>query len=560
MTFHILNKLLRFSMSALKLFWFGFELVLLFFMSLFLYILFVYLQLSPPEVSEIEVGERAEVSKNHYTLGPNWLRKNEFGVWEMYIEGSAYERGLVYGKLAKELCQRQEEIFVGQINDFVPNEFFQEFLKIFIGYYNKDLHRHIPLENQQEIYGISKSFGDEFNYIGPKYIRHLNYHAAHDIGHALNDYSIVGCTSFALKGDRTSDGNLLVGRNFDFYLGDEFAEDKLLLFMKPDKGYGFVSYSWAGFTGVVSGMNEKGLGVTINASKSDLPTGSKTPISLLAREILQYSSSIKEAIAIAEKRETFVSETIMISSKIDGRSILIEKSPSKMDVYDPKGKNELVCSNHYQSDAFKNDKVNLDNIKGSDSKYRFDRVVELLAANDTITKDIVVSILRNQNASNDDTLGMGNPRAVNQLIAHHSTLMKPEELLFYVSTSDFQLGKFIAYDLNDVFQRNNFSVMDTIQADPFIYTSKYKGFKKFKKVKNRISRYLIFGEKINLTETEVSDFIQLNSESYVTYEMLARYYKMKGNQKKVDQYIDMALTKKVASPSMRVELINLKGN
>ena len=102
--------------------------------------------------------------------------------------------------------------------------------------------------------------------------------------------------------------------------------------------------------------------------------------------------------------------------------------------------------------------------------------------------------------------------------------------------------------------------MDTIQADPFIYTSKYKGFKKFKKVKNRKFRALIFGEKINLTETEVSDFIQLNSESYVTYEMLARYYKMKGNQKKVDQYIDMALTKKVASPSMRVELINLKGN
>ena len=62
-------------MSALKLFWFGFELVLLFFMSLFLYILFVYLQLSPPEVSEIEVDERVEVSKNHYTLGPNWLRK-----------------------------------------------------------------------------------------------------------------------------------------------------------------------------------------------------------------------------------------------------------------------------------------------------------------------------------------------------------------------------------------------------------------------------------------------------------------------------------------------------
>ena len=560
MTIHILNKLQRFSISALKLFWFGFELFMLFFMSIFLYILFVYLQLSPPKVSDIEVGERTQVSENHYTLGPNWLKKNKFGVWEMYVEGSDYKRGLVYGKLAKELCQRQEEIFVGQINDFVPSEFFQEFLKIFIGYFNKDLPNHIPLENQREIYGISQSFGDDFDYIGPKYIRHLNYHAAHDIGHALNDYSIVGCTSFALKGDKTSDGNLLVGRNFDFYLGDEFAEDKLLLFMKPDKGYGFVSYSWAGFTGVVSGMNEKGLGVTINASKSDLPTGSKTPISLLAREILQYASTLEEAITIANKRETFVSETIMVSSKVDGRSMLIEKSPSKMDVYDPKEQNQLVCANHYQSNAFLKDQVNIDNIKESDSKYRYDRVVELLKENDTITKEIAVAILRNQNASNNDTLGMGNPRAVNQLIAHHSTLMEPEALLFYVSTHDFQLGKFIGYDLNEVFQRNNFSIVDTIESDPFLFTDNYQDFKKFKEIKHRISRYLIFGEEIELTDNEATNFINLNSESYVTYEMLARYYKSKGDHDKVVKYANLALTKKVASPKIRIELSNLKEN
>jgi hypothetical protein len=522
---------------------------------LLLYVIFAS-RIGPPAVTEIHIEKRKKISENHYVLGSNWIKKNKFGIWEMYIEGAPYERGLIYGELAKELIQKQENIFVDQIETFVPSSTWQQLLRLMIGFYNRDLPNNIPFENQKEIYGVSRAFSDDYDYISSKYARILNYHAAHDIGHALNDYSMVGCTSFALKDSMSDGGDLLVGRNFDFFVGDAFAEEKILLFVKPDKGHAFVSYSWAGFTGVVSGLNDKGLSVTINASKSDLPSSSKTPISILAREILQYAETLDEAIAIAKKRKTFVSETLLIASKKDHEAILIEKSPTKTGVY-KSGTASLICSNHYQSVTFINDKINKDNIEDSDSKYRYDRVNELLNQKFKFTPEDVTSILRDQLDSNNDTLGMGNPRAINQLIAHHSVVIQPERYMFYISTSDYQLGRFIGYDLSEIFTRKKVVHTSMINEDPFIHSTAYASFKKFKTIKNKISEFVNLNKNLELSLNDVSSFISSNSESYMTYEMLGRYYLKKKNLKKAKKFFKIALTKKVASLSIENELREL---
>lgn len=522
---------------------------------LLIYMMFAS-QISTPQVPDIHIAKRKKIGENHYVLGDNYLKKNEFGIWEMYLEGSPYERGLIYGELAKELIQKQEVIFVDQINQFVPKGVFQQLLKLMVGYFNSDLPKNIPLENQQEIYGISQSFSDEFDYIAPKYVRILNYHAAHDIGHALNDYSVVGCTSFAIKGEKSASNHLIAGRNFDFYVGDAFSEDQLILFVKPDKGFAFASYSWAGFTGVASGLNEKGLSVTINASKSDLPKGSKMPISLLAREILQYASTTKEAIAIAKKRKTFVSETLMITCAKENTAILIEKSPEKLGVFEMK-QNELICSNHYQSNTFINDKINKINYQESDSKYRYNRVKELLKAKPVFDKRDVLQVLRDQKSSNGDTLGMGNPRAINQLQALHSVIILPTEKTLYISTHPFQLGEFIGYNLEKTFASKKATISDQLSQDPFLSSIKFDQFLTFKKTKQKITQYLMFGDKLTLTAEEINKFISTNSESYVTFELLGKYELKQNDKKEAAKYFRRALTKKVASIQIENELKQL---
>jgi hypothetical protein len=323
--------------------------------------------------------------------------------------------------------------------------------------------------------------------------------------------------------------------------------------VKPTEGHAFASYSWAGFTGVVSGLNVEGLSVTINASKSDLPTGSKTPISLLAREILQYASTIEEAVAIAKKRQTFVSETLLISSKKDGRAALIEKSPTKVGVYDP-DESVLVCANHYQSAAFQKDPINKANIKESDSHFRFERMNELIALQDSLGPMLAARILRDQKASQGDTLGMGNPRAINQLIAHHSVIIQPESERFFISTNDYQLGAYIGYDLKEVFTEGAVVPRFVISPDPFLKTKAYASFQKFRATKMKISSFVNFGDPLELSAQDVAGFIASNGESYVTYEMLGRYYLRKEKPALAKKYFKLALEKEVASAAIRKEL------
>lgn len=547
-----LKRILRFLLKFIA--WTGVVLLVLF--LFFLWRIQVPLPQINSKVQPVDF-KRIQTGTDSYQIGKNWLRKNKEGIWVMYIEGNDYERGVIYGVLSKELMEEQEDYFIAQINEIIPHKIYLQFIKMFVAWFNKDIYKYVPAENLREIYGVSLSFSDKYDNIGPKYYRILNYHAAHDIGHALTDYQLVGCTSFAVNKSLSADSTLLIGRNFDFYMGDDFAKNKLLLFVKPDSGYAFASYSWAGFTGVVSGMNEKGLTVTINAAKSDIPFAAKDPISLLAREILQYAKNIDEATAIARKRETFVSETLLIGSAQDNKAALIEKSPSKLDIfYSPE--NLLICSNHYQSNVFKNDDENISNITNSDSKFRYDRMKQLLEEHIPLNADKAADVLRNKEGLDGKSIGYGNPKAIDQLLAHHSVIFKPEKLDMWVSTMPYQDGEYVHFNLREFLSGvyHDHDSLD-IPADAFTQSDDLKKFEAFKITKQKIFRHNTFGQNLNLSEEEIKEYISNNPNSYVTYMSLGEYYKSKKQYETAISYFEKSLQHEVASKAEELKIKKL---
>ena len=458
--------------------------------------------------------------------GSSSLRIDPDGLYEMRVCGGPFERGEAIGKLGEDLLYQQEKAFADKLFEMVPSSRYRAFLHYFITIFNRRMGASVPLEYRQEIKAMSASCTHEFDEFGSPYERQMQYHSAHDIGHVMQDYMLVGCTSFAVWGRESADSSLLMARNFDFYMGEEFAKNKLVLFEKPDSGYAYVSVTWPGMLGVVSGMNTQGLAVTINASKLEVPSSSATPISILVKSILQYASNIEEAETIAASFKTFVCESILVGSANDGRAVIIEKTPSAMGIYSPEGGSEssrvtaassanmvsqlggavesvrqgvaspsaadvsshgcgsgtgrladfssensaassggasavtrIICTNHYQSDRFRDDPVNVENIRVSDSGYRYRRVQQLLDSLGSIDYLKAAAVLRDIRGVDGEDVGYCNDLSINQMLAMHSVIFKPAEKKIWVSTSPWQFGKFVCFDLDEVFGEEGLSTL-----------------------------------------------------------------------------------------------------
>ncbi len=451
------------------------------------------------------------------------LNKSVNGNWQLRISGNPYEIGYKKGFLTQQLYQNQEKIFFGKVSEMIPNPSKQNKLLYFLKWYNRNILSAIPTDLKQELYALSLFGSDEFNDIGTKFERNLLLHSSHDIGHAMQDLMLVGCSSIALWNNFTEDGNLLIGRNFDFYVNDEFAQNKIVEFISPKNGYKYASVTWPGMVGVVSGMNEKGLTITLNAGKSDIPMRGKTPVSIVARSILQHAETIDEAVEIAEKFEVFVSESFLIGSAKDNKAVVIEMSPKRMDVYETNN-GKLICTNHFQSNGYKTDKRNKEYIEESHSYYRLEKLDESFQTEKKYKVIDVLKVLRDISGLQNEDLGLGNEKALNQLMAHHGVIFKPAELKMWVSNNPYQLGAFDAYDLNTIFKSKELKPVKSLELpkDDFLKSKDFKQYKKFRELHKTIE--IATNSKKIVSNVILTTYKKSNPELWLVYKQLGDYY------------------------------------
>ncbi|HEX2616697.1 MAG TPA: hypothetical protein VHL57_04090, partial [Flavobacteriales bacterium] len=170
-----------------------------------------------------------------------------------------------------------------------------------------------------------------------------------------------------------------------------------------------------------------------------------------------------------------------------------------------------------------------------------------------------VRILRDRKGPNGEDIGMGDPAAINQLIAHHAVVFQPEKRLLWVSTWPYQMGAFVCYDLNKVFARCRagnvsgpmYEADRTIAADPFVGSPAMQQHEAHSATRNAIYDHLISGAPLHLSTAEEEAFIREEPTCYLTYVTLGDLRKAQGREASAIAFYQRALRAPAVPPAER---------
>jgi Acyl-coenzyme A:6-aminopenicillanic acid acyl-transferase len=385
-------------------------------------------------------------------LGNSWTGERE-GLTVVYLKGSPLELGYADGVLMQDKMHTLENEFIKMIQGYVPKHWVMELLKNYVMWRNRHLSNCIPPEYRLEIYGTTLGCPDIHPGEGNFYNRLLNYHAAHDVSYMMIDNPFIsaraGCTAFGAWSNATLNGHLITGRNFDWEAAEVFSTNRVVEMCEPDGGIPFISLSWAGMAGVVSGMNRAGVSVTINGAPSRLPDEIGTPVAIVAREILQNAHNLDEALKILRDAKVFVSTIWLVGSRADGKFIVVEKTPATTNVREAGG-DTIVCPNHFETAGLKDDARNTNYMAEATSVSRERRMLELIQTNyGKINPAEAANFLRDRDLPGGIFAGDGHRGSLDAFIATHAVVMDLSAGIFWAASPPNQLGKFVAFDVND---------------------------------------------------------------------------------------------------------------
>ena len=371
----------------------------------------------------------------------------------LHLAGDPYALGLHNARLFPELMHRQEESLVDALFAFARGPARAMLIRHTGLAYLAGLDRYLTLPEREEILGLADGAPDGFPELGPRYARLASYHALHELSQRFAfDNPLFACTLVAVGSPMGVDGHAFLARNFDFEGGDVFDIDKVVLAVQPVQGHGFVSIAWAGMAGVVSGMNDRGLAITINAGASSDYNRVGAPTTLLVRRALEQAETVDGAVAVFTSAPRFVTDIIGLADR-SGRVAVLELTPNHYALRDG---TLLAATNHLEAPALVNDRTNLERQTQTTTVPRRQRLAALLQSRSTpLGPEDLLAILRDKRAADGSLLPPGHRHALDAFIATHSLIFDATAGLVWVSEGPQAAGPYHGYDVAELVAAHN---------------------------------------------------------------------------------------------------------
>jgi predicted exporter len=400
----------------------------------------------PAAPTQFDMFELQENSTADRRYGPNRLTRSH-GVWVLRAEGSPYEIGRATGLLAGDIRERNEASIVQEFFTHVKNPVAQYLLGRGVPLFADAIAASIPPEYLEELRGYTDVGEDHLGILAPQFTRKLCYHAIHDVGQAMVDSPLLGCTGFLAGGSKTVDGHWILGRNWDFDGGRMFDEEKAVIAIQRDGAIPFVHVAIVGLSGVVTGVNAEGIAIAVFAGASDDPIRVGAPMIFIVREILENARSVADARTILERRRGFVSEGLLVVDGDTGEGAVFEVTPERLAVLPVK--DAVSMANHFRAPEFATDAANQLRMAEGTTVARLARMEELVAAAPIDTAR-AIEILRDRSGVAGAALPPGHEATINADVASHGAVIDATTRSISVSISPNLAGGFVRFTLDDL--------------------------------------------------------------------------------------------------------------
>ncbi|MBN1595010.1 hypothetical protein JW933_03695 [candidate division FCPU426 bacterium] len=394
------------------------------------------------------------------------------GLKACYVSGHPEVRGAALGIFLAAEFKATEKAIQQLYERTMPNRWLRWFAFRLLAWQQSRLAVFLSPEIRQEILGFTRTTANAFPLYGSYYHRLVQLQELYDMTHAGGDEIRFRGTAIGLAAERTKEQGVFLAHNFDCLAGDAWDQNKVVCCLRPDNGYAFLSITWPGQFGVVSGMNEAGLGVAVLAVSSAKDKNKGLPVSLAARRILTEAADLRQAVALLQEMPIMVRESFVLGSGGENSFVVVEKSPEKTVVR--KMQNGYIAATDYflAPDMHPEDSPAWQ--QGREiSLARLRRVKTLLRKKEEWTVSEVVEMLRDRQGEFGEPLGWGHRSAINALTAVHSVVFDLKHKRAWVAAAPHQLGKYVPFDLQDF---GALPPADSIPADPILASGKYNEY------------------------------------------------------------------------------------
>ncbi len=170
----------------------------------------------------------------------------------------------------------------------------------------------------------------------------------------LDFYSMVLCSCIYVGPERSRYGRPLVGRNLDFPAMGVAHRVGLIHVYHHEDYNDFLSFSWPGMIGVLTGINKKGLYLAVAEVDGTASFGRGLPYTLMHRRILEECDTVDDAGQLLRSTSRTRSNNLMVADR--STAAVFEYDRHRVIRRNPK-EGLLFHTNHFASDRMKTNRV-----------------------------------------------------------------------------------------------------------------------------------------------------------------------------------------------------------